>query len=102
MRRSLGSQEWGSLLLWGGGGSGFYFYTNRGGSYEDDGITIIQAESDADTLIVSTVLRKAMEGASVSLYGIDTHLSIMLLHHWNESYGEIYMKYDTTRKGRKH
>ena len=68
---------------------------------ENDGHEIIQAKSDADSLIVSTVLQKARDVGSVSLHGTDTDLAIMLLHHWRDNYADIVMKSDLVMKGRK-
>ena len=59
---------------------------------ENDGHEIIQAKSDADSLIVSTVLQKVRDVGSVSLHGTDTDLAIMLLHHWRDNYADSTSK----------
>ena len=66
-----------------------------------DGHTVKQAVSDADTLIVESVLEIASEGKSVTVFCNDTDVIVMLLHHWHENLGKILVRSDIPRKGYK-
>ena len=54
-----------------------------------DGHTVKQAEADADTMIVQTVLQAARDGKSVTVFANDTDVIVMLLYHWNSSLASI-------------
>ena len=58
--------------------------------------TVKQAVADADTMIVSTALEIAANGKSVSVYANDTDIIVMLFYHWTESFGNVFVKSDTT------
>jgi len=50
---------------------------------EQQGTTVCHAAGDADTLIVSTALKNAVEGSrNVVMVAEDTDILVMLLHHW--------------------
>ena len=63
------------------------------------GNTVEQSTDDADTMIVSAALESALIRKTVTVFGNDTDLIIMLLHHWNEEMENILVKY--TVKGGK-
>ena len=52
-----------------------------GEKISDAGISVIHADSDADTLIISTALDIA-ETSPVTVAGEDTDLLILLLYHY--------------------
>ena len=66
-----------------------------------DGHTVKQAVSDADTLIVESVLEIASEGKSVTVFCNDTDVIVMLLHHWCENLVKCLVRSDIQRKGYK-
>ena len=63
------------------------------------GNTVKQSTDDADAMIVSAALESALIRKTVTVFGNDTDLIIMLLHHWNEEMENILVKY--TVKGGK-
>ena len=48
------------------------------------GNTVKQATDDVDTMIVSAALESALIKKTVTVFGNNADLIIMLLHHWNE------------------
>ena len=53
------------------------------------GNTVKQSTDDADAMIVSAALESALIRKTVTVFGNDTDLIIMLLHHWNEEMANI-------------
>ena len=64
-----------------------------------EGHTVKQAEADADTMIVKTVLEAAREGKSVTVFANDTDVIVMLLHHWNSSMSLILVRSEIKQRG---
>ena len=50
-------------------------------------------------MIVSTALENASDGKTVTVFGNDTDLIVMLLHHWNEDMENIVVRSEYTRNG---
>ena len=53
------------------------------------GNTVEQSADDAGTMIVSAALESALIRKTVTVFGNDTDLIIILLHHWNEEMANI-------------
>ena len=66
-----------------------------------DGHTVQQAVGDDDSFIVKCTLDIAGSGESVSVHASDTGIIIMLLHHWNDSLSDVFVKSSMSHKGRK-
>ena len=60
-----------------------------------------QAVADADTLIVSTVLKYASDGKSVSVFANDTDILIMLVFHWQDKMADINVLSIVQSQGKK-
>ena len=67
----------------------------------EDGHTVEQAASDADTLIVEAALRLASSGQSVTVFANDTDVIVMLLHHCSFDIGQIIVRSDIIKKGQR-
>ena len=65
------------------------------------GNTVKQSTDDADAMIVSAALESALIRKTVTVFGNDTDLIIMLLHHWNEEMANILVRSEYTIKGGK-
>ncbi|KAK3924286.1 Leucine--tRNA ligase [Frankliniella fusca] len=52
--------------------------------FQECGVGTVQAESDADTVIVHTTLTEARQAGSAVLVGEDTDLLVLLLHHTDQ------------------
>ena len=63
--------------------------------------TVEQSTDDADTMTVSAALETALIRKTVTVFGNDTGLIIMLLHHWNEEMADILVRSEYTIKGGK-
>lgn len=64
-----------------------------------DGHTVLKAISDADMIIVKTVLQIASNGNSVTVFPNDTDIIVMLAHHWKEGMATVLVRSDICRKG---
>src|SRR6218665_316434 len=60
--------------------------------FKNSGFCVMQAPSDADTLIVRVALDIATSGQYVTVVADDTDVLVLLVHHWKPSMAEIYMK----------
>ena len=56
------------------------------------GNTVEQSTDDADTMIVSAALKSALIRKTVTVFGNDTDLIVMLLHHWSEEMTNILVR----------
>ena len=65
------------------------------------GNTVKQSTDDADAMIVSAALESALIRKTVTVFGNDTDLILMLLNHWNEEMANILVKSEYTIKGGK-
>ena len=54
--------------------------------------TLEQSTDDADTMIVSAALKSALIRKTVTVFGNDTDLIVMLLHHWSEEMTNILVR----------
>ena len=68
---------------------------------EKDNHQVTQAVADADTLIVSTVLKYASDGKSVSVFANDTDILIMLVFHWQDKMADINVLSTVQSQGKK-
>ena len=56
------------------------------------GVTVHQASENADTLVVSVALEKALSGQmNVCVLAEDTNILVLLLHHWQQCMNDIYL-----------
>ena len=55
--------------------------------------------ADADTTIVSSALGYAREGASVRIVANDTDILIVLIHHWDETMADIFLRRPSAKAG---
>ena len=67
----------------------------------NNGHTVHQAASDADTLIVENVVKLAAASTSVKVLANDTDVIVMLLYHWTSAMSKILIQSDIKRKGHK-
>lgn len=62
------------------------------------GHTVHKADSDADTLIVSSVLELSSDGTQVTVVSDDTDILVLLVYHVTDEMGQVYMQ--NVAKGR--
>ena len=56
------------------------------------GVAVHQAPGDADTLIVSVALEKALNDRMyVSVLAEDTDILVLLLHHWQQCMNVLFL-----------
>ena len=60
-----------------------------------------QSTNDSNTMTVSAALESALIRNTVTVFGNDTDLIIMPLHHWNEEMANILVRSEYTIKGGK-
>ena len=53
---------------------------------------VINCEGDADTQIVKEALDFVREGREVTVVADDTDILVLLLHHWQPSMANIYLR----------
>jgi len=67
---------------------------------KDDGQNVTNCDGDADTEIVSTVLRIASDTTKPVVVGADgTDIAMMLLYHWKNEFGDVIFFQERMQKG---
>ena len=70
-------------------------------SLEADGHLVIQSHGDVDTDVISEALRFATQGNSVTVVADDTDILALLLYHFSNDMGDIYLLSGSKKSSRK-
>ena len=70
-------------------------------SLEADGHLVIQSHGDVDTDVISEALRFATQGKSVTVVADDTDILALLLYHFSNDMGDIYLLSGSKKSSRK-
>jgi hypothetical protein len=56
------------------------------------GFKIFKSDGDADTLIVKVAIQQANSESSVVVHAVDVDIFCMVMHHYDESMGDVYFQ----------
>ena len=65
---------------------------------EADGQIVHISAGDADTMIVTHVLRYASQGKVVNVVTDDTDILVLLMYHWKEAMADVYFLSEVKKK----